>query len=66
MYDHETEKFFFFFFFVGLPCAIAACNPHLKISLGMRFAAIGGFLLSVFIIVRVYVFGVPEYRIFEF
>jgi len=66
MCDHETEKFFFFFFFVGLPCAIAACNPHLKLSLGVRLAAIGSFLLSVFAIIRVYVFGVSKYKIFSF
>jgi hypothetical protein len=45
---------------------IAACNPHLKMSLGLRFGAIGAFLLAVFLIVRVFVFGVPEYKIFEF
>jgi hypothetical protein len=67
MYDsQEAERFFFYFFVFGIPSVIAVCNPHLKMSRGLRLGAIGAFLLAVFLIVRVFVFGVPEYKIFEF
>ena len=67
MYDpQEAEIFFFYFFVLGIPSVIAACNPNLKMSLGSRLAGIGAFLLAVFVILRVYVLGVPEYEIFVF
>ena len=37
-----------------------------NLSLRSVQVAIGNFMLSVFIIIRVYVFGVPEYRVFVF
>ena len=67
MYDpQEVEIFFFYFFVFGVPSFIAACNPHLNMSIGLRLAGIGAFLMAVFAIIRVYVFGVPEYGIFVF
>ena len=67
MHDtQETVQFFIYFFLFGVPSVIAAFDPHLKMSFGLRLAAIGGFLLAVFIIIRVYVFGVPEYKVFVF
>ena len=62
----EVVRFFFCFFVLSLPSAIAACNPHLKVSLGARLLAIGAFLMSIFAIIRVYVFGVSEHQIFVF
>ena len=67
MYDpQEVEIFFFYFFVFGVPSFIAACNPHLKISIGLRLAGIGAFLMAVFAIVRVFIVGVPEHEIFVF
>ena len=63
MYDSQTaERFFFYFFVFGLPSVIAACNPHLKMPLGLRLGAIGAFLLAIFLIIRVYVFGYQSIR----
>lgn len=56
----------FYFFVFGIPSVIAACNPHLKMPLGLRLAGIGAFLFAVFAIFRVYVLGVAEYEIFVF
>ena len=67
MYDsQEVEIFFFYFFVLGVPSFIAACNPHLKMSIGLRLAGIGAFLFAVFAIFRVYIVGVPEHQIFVF
>ena len=62
----EIERFFFYFFVRGMPLVITAGNLHLKMSFGSRLAGIGAFLLAVFVIVRVYIVGVPEHEIFVF
>lgn len=62
----ESGKFFFVFFVCIVPSAIIAGDLNLKLPIWVRAGAIGTFLLSVFIIIRVYVFGVPEYKVFVF
>ena len=62
----ESSRFLIVFFVGIVPSAIIACNLNLKLPIWVRLVAIGNFLLSVFIIIRVYVFGVSEYRIFVF
>ena len=62
----ESGKFLFVFFVGIVPSAIIACNLHLRLPIWVRLVAIGNFMLSVFIIIKVYVFGVPEYRVFVF
>ena len=62
----DPAKFFFVFFVVTIPCAIAALHPRSNLSILLRLAALGSFVLFVFAIIRVYVMGVPEYEIFTF
>jgi hypothetical protein len=62
----DSGEFFFFFFVCTMPSAVIVCNRHLELPIWVRLAAIMNFLLSVFAIIRVYIFGVPEYRIFVF
>ena len=66
MYNPDREYFFFVFFFFTVPCAIAVCNPDLKVSIWMRLTAMSTFLLGLFVIIRVFVFRIPEYKIFVF
>lgn len=63
---YEPDKLFFFFFVCTVPSAIIACNRHLELPIWVRLGAIMNFLLPVFAIIRVYVFGVPEHRVFVF
>ena len=62
----DSGEFIFVFFVCTVPSAIIACNVQLRLPIWVRLGAIGNFLLSVFAIIRVYIFGVPEYRIFVF
>ncbi len=62
----EPDEFFFIFFVCTVPLALIACNLNLKLPIWVRLGAIMNFLLSVFAIIRVYVFGVPEHRVFVF
>jgi len=62
----DPDKFFFVFFVTTVPCTIAALYPHSNLSMWMRLAALSSFVLSVFVIVRVFIVGVPEYQIFNF
>jgi len=66
MYNPDREYFFFVFFFITVPCVIAACNPGLNISIWVRLTAISAFLFGLFVIIRVFVFGVSESKIFVF
>jgi hypothetical protein len=63
---NDGGKFFFMFFVVVMPCTIAALNPRSNLTIWMRLAALGTFVLFIFAIIRVYVLGVPEYKIFAF
>ncbi len=62
----DPAKFFFVFFVVVMPCTIAALHPRSNLTIWMRLAALASFVLFVFAIIRVYVMGVPEYKIFTF
>ncbi len=62
----NSGEFFFVFFVCIVPTALIACNRHLELPIWVRLGAIGTFLLSVFAIIRIYVFGVPEYKVFVF
>jgi len=62
----DAGTFFIAFFLLCVPMTIAALNPHSKLSIGQRLAALGAFVIFIIIIFRVYVLGVPENQVFRF
>jgi hypothetical protein len=47
---NEPAKFFFVFFVVTIPCTIAALHPPSNLSILLRLAALGSFVLFAFAI----------------